>query len=229
MVEEYLTDDEQLEEVKRWLKENGAWIVGGVLVGAALIFGWRYYGSHQDDRALAASSAFSALNVALDVNDKAKARQLADAVIQNHAGSPYADQAKLVLARLDVDDGKLDAAMAPLGEVMNGSKDVNLRSVARLRLARVQIAAAKPDEALKTLADPIPAGFAGPYHEVRGDAQAAKKATAAALTEYQAALAAGDAVGLSASVVALKIQDLGGAPTPASNTVAIAPNPKAKP
>ena len=43
MAEEYMTDDEQLEIVKRHIKEYGAWIVGGVVLGVAGLFGWRYY------------------------------------------------------------------------------------------------------------------------------------------------------------------------------------------
>jgi predicted negative regulator of RcsB-dependent stress response len=41
MAEDYLTDDEQLEHVKRVVAENWVWVAGGVVLGAALIFGYR--------------------------------------------------------------------------------------------------------------------------------------------------------------------------------------------
>ena len=120
MPEEYLTDDEQLEAVKHAFTEYAPWIVGGVLIGAAAFFGFRYYQSTMNERALKAAAQFSAMTAALQVNDKPKSRQLADGLIKDYASSPYADQAQLTLARLDVDDGQLDKAIAPLTEVMNG-------------------------------------------------------------------------------------------------------------
>ena len=76
---------------------------------------------------------------------------------------------------------------------MNNSKDAELQQIARLRLARVLIDQGKSDEAIKTLAERMPAAFAVRYHEVRGDAFLAKKDVPGALTEYQAALAAATA------------------------------------
>jgi predicted negative regulator of RcsB-dependent stress response len=67
---------------------------------------------------------------------------------------------------------------------------LELRHIARLRLARVLIDQGKPDEALKTLAKAPPGGVRVRYHEVRGDAFYAKKDVKSALSEYQAALAA---------------------------------------
>lgn len=228
MAEEYLTDDEQLEAVKHLISEYAPWLIGGVLIGAALFFGIRYYQSYTNERALKAASQFSAMAAALQANDHAKSRQIADDLIKDYPRSPYADQAELALARLDVDDGQLDKAVAPLTHVMSGSKDTELRKIARLRLARILTDQGKPDEALKTLADPMPPAFAGVYHEVRGDAYLAKKDVADARTEYAVALAAGSAGSVNTSLLELKIQDLG-APTPATKPISVDVTNKANP
>ena len=229
MAEEYLTDDEQLEAVKRLLVEYAPWLIGGVLLGAALFFGVRYYQNYNNERAFRAAAQFSALTAAVQQNDRAKSRQIADQLIKDYASSPYADQAQLTLARLDVEDGHEGDAIAPLTHVMNDSKDDELRHVARLRLARILTDQGKPDEALKALAEPVPPGFAGPYHEVRGDAYLAKKSIPDAVTEYHAALGSSSASGMNAALLELKIQDLGGAPAPTAKTTAVdAPN-EAKP
>jgi len=229
MAEEYLTDDEQLEAVKRLVVEYAPWLLGGVLVGAALFFGIRYFQNYTNERAYRAAGQFGAMTNALEANDHAKSRQIADGLIRDYADSPYADQARLTLARLDVDDGQLDKAVAPLTQVMDDSKDTELRQIARLRLARILTDQGKPDEAIKTLAAPMPAAFAARYHEVRGDAYLAKKDTSGARSEYQAALGAADASGINAALLELKIQDLGAGPAP----VPQAPSPgtlnKAKP
>src|ERR1700688_4466759 len=195
MAEEYLTDDEQLEAVKHLIAEYAPWLIGGVLVGAAVFFGVRYFQNYTNERAYKAAAEFSSLTAALRLNDHAKSRQIADGLVKDYASSPYADQAQLTVARLDVDDGQLDKAIAPLTKVMNDSKDTELRQIARLRLARVLTDQGKSDEAIKTLAEPMPAAFAVPYHDVRGDAFLAKKAVPDALTEYEAALAAAEAGG----------------------------------
>jgi len=113
-----------------------------------------------------------------------------------------------------VDEGQMDKAAAPLTQVMNESKDSELRQIARLRLARVQIGQGKADEAIKTLSEPMSAAFSARYHDVRGDAYYAKKDLPAARTEYQAALAAAATSGMNPALLELKIQDLGAAPAP---------------
>jgi predicted negative regulator of RcsB-dependent stress response len=112
---------------------------------------------------------------------------------------------------------------------MTDSKDSELRHIAGLRLARVLIDLGKSDEALKTLSDPIPAAFAAPYHEVRGDAYRAKKDVPDAIKEYQAALGAGDASGIDASLLELKIQDLGAVPAAPASALSLDTLNKAKP
>src|ERR1700675_4999829 len=100
MAEDYLTDDEQLEHVKRVVAENWVWVVGGIVLGAALIFGYRYYDSYRNERALRAAAQFGDMTSALEHNDRTKSRQVADGLITAYPTSPYADQAQLVIARL---------------------------------------------------------------------------------------------------------------------------------
>jgi len=215
MTDEYLTDDEQLEQVKRVVAENWAWVVGGIALGAALIFGYRYYDAYQNGRALRAAAQFDDMAAALQRNDPGKSHQIADGLIKDFPTSPYADQAQMVLARLAVDGGQLANAVAPLTEVMTHSKDLELRHVARLRLARVLIDQGKSDEALKTLAEDAGWGsFGSRAHEVRGDAFYAKKDVKSALAEYQAAMLGGETGGVDSALLQLKIADLG-TPVPA--------------
>jgi len=223
MAEEYLTDDEQLEAVKRAFTEYAPWILGGVVLGVGGWFGYQHYQSHKNEVALRAAEQFSQMTLALQLNDSKKSLQLADGLIKDFADSPYADQAQLTIARIGVESGKTADAVAPLTQVMNGSKDSELRQVARLRLARVLIDQGKPDEAIKTLAAGTPGSFAGRYHEVHGDALYAKKDIPGAIAEYNLALGATEG-GADAALLQLKLADL------ASNEKAdLASNEKAKP
>jgi predicted negative regulator of RcsB-dependent stress response len=92
--------------------------------------------------------------------------------------------------------------------VMEHTQDKELGLITRLRLARVQIAQQKPDDAITTLGGPPPGAFAPRFHEVRGDAYHAKGDNAAALKEYQAARTS-DASGVTdTQLLDLKITDL---------------------
>jgi predicted negative regulator of RcsB-dependent stress response len=214
MVEEYLTDDEQLEHVKRLASEYGPWMIGAVVLGMTFVFGLRYYENHRNERALQAAAQFGDMITALQHNDSGKTRQIANGLIRDYPSSPYADQANLTLARLYVDDGQDANAIPPLTQVMDNSKDTELRHIARLRLARVLIDQGKPDDALRILAGD-PGAFTARYHEVRGDAFYAKKDLPKAVTEYKAALGAdsasspGSANSADSAVLALKIADIG--------------------
>jgi predicted negative regulator of RcsB-dependent stress response len=229
MPDEYLTDDEQLEVVKRWTAENGPWLVGGLVIGLAGLFGYRYYERHQDERALHAAAQFDDMASALQHNDRKKTEQIAGGLIRDYPSSPYADQAKLTLARLNVDEGQDANAVSLLSQVMDTSKDTELKHVARLRLARVLIDQGKPDDALKLLTD-APGAFQALYHEVRGDAFYAKKDLRQAVTEYKEALGEGASSAAESGLLTLKIADLGlpaapMVPTPAATPTPAAPSP----
>jgi predicted negative regulator of RcsB-dependent stress response len=149
---------------------------------------------------------------------------------RDYTGSPYADQAKLLAARMYVDEAQLDHAASELAAVAEHSKDHDLQLVARLRLARVQIAQGKPESALATLGTAAEAGaFAARYHEVRGDAYYAKNDRSAALSEYRSAQSAGGET-TDSTLLKLKIADLDSgakpaAPPAAANTPAPPGNP----
>jgi predicted negative regulator of RcsB-dependent stress response len=210
MPEEYLTDDEQLEHVKHLAAEYGPWMISAVVIVLGSVYGFRYYEGHKNDQAMQAAVQFGDMTAALQHNDSTQTRRIADGLIKDYPSSPYADQAKLILARLYVDDGQDANAIPLLTQVMDTSKDSELKHIARLRLARVQIDQGKPDDAIKTLSDAA-GTFAARYHEVRGDAFYAKKDLRQAVNEYQAALgdAALNGADSDSALLALKISDLG--------------------
>jgi predicted negative regulator of RcsB-dependent stress response len=210
MAEEPLTDDEQIEELKRLTREYAPVIVLGAALGVAGLFGWRYYQTYKTDQALKAASQFTQMTVAMQANDGKKARSLAEGILKDYGRTPYADQARLALARMDIEESHDAEAVAPLTAVMNESKDSQLAQIARLRLARVLIDLGKSDEALNLVADTSKAGsFAGHYHELQGDALAAKKDVAGAVAQYKLALQNPGDGGADSAIIEMKLADLG--------------------
>ncbi|HEV2229971.1 MAG TPA: tetratricopeptide repeat protein [Steroidobacteraceae bacterium] len=219
---EYLSDKEQWEQLRTWVRENGLWVVAGVALAAAGLQGWRWWQAHLDARGVAADAAYTGMIDALEKGDRTQAFVRLGEIERDYPSSPYADQAKLLAARVYVESKELDKAAHELETVMNASRDRQLALVARMRLARVEIAQGKPDEALATLKAAEPGAFAARYHEVSGDAYYAKGDKAAALREYRSA--AGNPDLGDAALLDLKIADLAADAPPAS---AAAPAPTA--
>jgi len=224
-VEDYLSEKEQWEWVKAQVRDNAPAVVLAVVLGASVIFGWRWWQGHQDARQLAAGARYMQIVQSLDRGDRTQALVLLGELERDYPGSPYSDQARLLAARMYVDEAQLDHAASELATVVEHSRDQELARVARERLARVQIAQGKPDSALATLgAVADPGAFGARFHEVRGDALYAKGDKAAALSEYRSAQTAGAEAGDTA-LLQLKIADLESGAPKAAPTAATAPAP----
>lgn len=205
---EDLTDNEREEQLRRWWGENWLWIVGGIALGLALLAGWQYWQKTRLQSAEQDEASYLSVINALGQNQVEQAAARAKELRERRPGSPYADQADLALARMAVDRREFDDAAQRLRAVMDGSKDPELRTVARVRLARVLLEQGKHDESLALL-DPASAGaFEALYHEIRGDAYAAKGDAKAAASEYDAALAVGEEAGIDRAFVELKREAL---------------------
>ena len=203
---DYLSDKEQWEEIRTWVRENGLWVIAGVALAAAALQGWRWWQGHLDARGAQASAAYTRMIEALEKGDRTQAFVQLGQLERDYPSSPYADQGKLLAARVYVESNELDKAAHELETVTTGAKDHELALVARSRLARVEIAQGKPDAALATLNAAEPGAFAARYHEVRGDAYYAKGDKAGALKEYRSASGNPD-LG-DAALLDLKIADL---------------------
>jgi predicted negative regulator of RcsB-dependent stress response len=214
MVDDYSSDREQEEALRQWWRENWRWILGGVVLGLALLIGWRFYQSHREQQAHKAAALHSEIETALKSDDVDKAGELLGGLTSDFDKSAYAQQARLLLAKSHVDRGKFDDAVPLLRAVIDKAKDAQTAQIARMRLARVLLQQGKHDETLKLLDIQKAGAFAGPAREIRGDAFFAKGDREAARAEYAAALAADDAQ-IDRTLVELKLQEVGGvAPAP---------------
>lgn len=209
MVDELLSDREREEALREWWRDNWAWIMGGVVLGLAMLVGWHYLGIHRQTQAESAGQLYSDIAAAVAAGDAAKAQEKLTALVGDYDSSAYAQQGRLLLAKVRVDAGKFADAQSLLREVQQKSKDKELAAVATLRLARLLIQEGKHDDAVKLLEPLTAGGFGAQAREIRGDALFAKGDAEGARAEYAAALANADAQ-IDRQFVELKLQDVGG-------------------
>jgi predicted negative regulator of RcsB-dependent stress response len=193
MVDEYLSEKEQAEQLRHWLRENWLWLVAGVVLGLGIVYGYRWWNAHQAARSEEAEQQFSLMLDALGRNQRDEGLQIAGKITAEYDDTPYADQTQLVLARLDIEAGEFDKAAAALKQVMDSTRDPDLALVARLRLARVQLAKGSYDDALATLEAADSPALAARVAELRGDILVARGKPAEALLAYRQAQAATEA------------------------------------
>ncbi|MEA3638920.1 MAG: tetratricopeptide repeat protein [Lamprobacter sp.] len=211
---ELTTDDEKVEAIKKWWKENGTAVVAGILIGLVAVFGWRAWVNHQDQVGQNASLAFEQLMMATGSGQHDSAIKQAENLVNQHAGTPYAALADLALAKVRVEQDDLDGAAKALRSAVERAKDPSLATLAALRLARVLIASNALDDALAVIEQQDQGtAFSADFAGLRGDIAVAKGQTAEARAAYEAAIA-GNA-GLS-RLIELKLQDLPAAPRSAS-------------
>ena len=209
------SEAEQMERAKSWLKANGIWIIAGIAIGAGGLGGWRWYEERRNAQAETASARYEELVEAFSRSDKTRGMTLLDQLNREYAWTPYASLGTLIAARVQVEANELDKAAVGLKSVMDNAKDEELKLVARLRLARVQAAQGKYDDALATLKVENSGEFAPRIADTRGDVLLAKGDRAGALKEYLTARTSEDNGRIDFELLDLKIRDLGGTP-PAS-------------
>ncbi|HAJ92616.1 MAG TPA: hypothetical protein DCO71_08395 [Gammaproteobacteria bacterium] len=186
-----LTDDEKLEQIKKWWSENGGSIITGVVLGLAVLFGGKAWFSWQDRNAQNASNLYTMLMNSVESGDAMAVSQKAGMLVAEYGDTPYAALASLALAKVRIEAGELEAAQAQLEWVLENSKSDIMQDTVRLRLARVLLAMENLEGA-ETLLNQKPKGaaFEPLYTEAGGDVFVARGNLTAANQAYQEALAA---------------------------------------
>lgn len=200
-------DEAQVENLKRWWKENWLALAAGLCIGLAAIVGWEQWKQFKVGKSEQASQIYEDLKKAVAADKADEAKAAGDKLAQDFTASPYAADAALLLASQAVEQNRLDEALKQLQWVSSNSKDEGIQRLARLRQARVLWAQNKPDEALKLL-DGEAGDYAVLFDELRGDIKLAQGDQAAARQAYEKALkSAADGAG-NRELLQRKLDDL---------------------
>lgn len=202
----YDTEEEQLEALKSWWKENGQSSLVGVALGIALIVGWNYWQAYKLEKAEQASNLYDQFMKAAAENKNDSAEKLAEIIQAQYKGTEYASFSGLLEAKLKVEQGDLAGARELLTRLA-ADADKELSNIAKLRLARLMLANAEYEQGLQLISQIDPSStssFSGNYDELAGDFLVALDRLDEARTSYEKALRSGQ----QSPLLKIKIDDL---------------------
>jgi len=205
-METYLTEEERVEALQRWWKENKSSLFMGLAMGLLIIIGWKYWQGHQQAQREQASLTYHLMGRAIAAKQPEEAVKMGQQLIESYPSTTYAEFARISLAKLKVEAGDLEAAKLRLEEEVKQGHDETLKELARLRLARVLLARGEADAGILLLqgTQSTAGKFSALFEEVRGDLLIAAKRPEEARTAYQKAKELGN----RSPLLDLKIHDL---------------------
>jgi len=206
----FSSDEEALEAVKHWWKENGGYVIAGLVLGVAIIAGWRFWQASQESQAANAAQLYQQTVMTVEARDWDEAASVVDELRSDYRRTAYAAYASLQLSAFAVDRDELDEAADLLNWVLENARDQELVKLSKVRLARVRIAMGEPETALSILDISDPGRFAPLFEEVRGDALVASGDRAAARQAYRRALDSDSEEFAARPELEMKYNDLAG-------------------
>ncbi|WHP62182.1 YfgM family protein [Vibrio harveyi] len=202
-MELYDTEEQQVEAIKDWWKENGKAVIIGAVVGLGGLFGWRYYQDSVIQASEAASQSYTTVMNALQTKG-ADAQADIQAFIDSNKVKEYSVLAALQLAKVQVDAKDLSTALEQLKWAQSNTKDAALTPLISYRIARIEAEMGNFDAANAELGKVTDAAWTGRIAELRGDIALRQGDKEAAYTAYTEAQQAADA----SPALQMKLDDL---------------------
>ena len=224
---EDLSEKEQIDAMRSWWKENGRFVISGIVLGVVILVSWNRWQAHQETTGLEASELFETLAVEVNDGDLEGAESAAASLYEDYGSTSYAALSRLAMAKLYMENGRDQDAADTLNALLEshsrtgipligplqaflGMPDLSeLQMVGRLRLAKIYLYQDKHEEAIELLLGFGESSFSARYDEILGDAYAALGRISDANAAYERAmLDDASAPTVNRALVQMKIVDL---------------------
>ncbi|MDP2071415.1 tetratricopeptide repeat protein [Methylotenera sp.] len=203
-----LEEQEQIDELKAWWKQNGKLIstlVIGLLVAYAAYQGWHYY---QNKQAVEASTQYQDLLVTEEKDLKAIQEKSA-VLMEKFGATPYAGRAALLSAKANYQANEIKSAKAQLEWTIKNAIETSVSALASLQLANILAEEKDYEAALKLLNAPHDAGFDGLFADLKGDILVSQGKNPEAKAAYEEALIKLEPQGKFRAITQQKLEALG--------------------
>ena len=185
-----IEEEQEINQLKDWWKENGKTIIVAFILGVGGMFGWRYWQSHQAEQIAQASAQYDALIYSAQQDEQAKKANI-EQFVQANSKTAYAVFALLDEAKKAAEKQDFAAAEANLNQALTQSQDEVLISIVALRLSAVQFQLGQLDNALTTLHQVKGESFNARKAILTGDIEVAKRDKVAAKKSFEQAQQSG--------------------------------------
>ena len=200
-----IEEEQEINQLKDWWKENGKTIIVAFILGVGGMFGWRYWQAHQAEQIAQASAQYDALIYSAQQDEQAKKANI-EQFVQANSKTAYAVFALLDEAKKATEKQDFSAAEANLNQALTQSQDEVLTSIVALRLSAVQFQLGQLDNALTTLNQVKGESFNARKAILTGDIQIAKGDKVAAKNSFEQAQQSGSQ--LEQQMAKLKLNNL---------------------
>ena len=146
-----LEEQESIDQMKAWWEKWGTPITAAVCVCCLGFAGWNGWHWYQRNQAANASGAYVQLQNAIYQNDTKNVKSIADGLISEYGSTIYAPLGALASAAVEAQEGNLDLARTRLTWVIEKSCHPEYDTIARVRLAGIELSAKNPQAALKVV------------------------------------------------------------------------------
>jgi predicted negative regulator of RcsB-dependent stress response len=204
-----LQEQEQLDTLKAWWKDNGNWVLGIVLLAVVIMGGWRAWQYYQNKQTTEAANMYQQFVEQLASKDTKRVNDAAAAMMDKYAATPYASRAALIAAQVNESGNEKLRAKTQLQWVIEHADETGLKSVAELRLASVLLDEKNFAGALKLLDSKHAASFDGLYADLKGDVLTVEGKLADAHAAYKLAYAKFDEKSPYRNLVQMKLDTFG--------------------
>ena len=181
---EYMSDEEQINRLNEWWKENGMTLLVAVGLAIVGIVGWNIYSDSRQERTEASTALYAKY---VDATAEGK-ETLAEQMKTEFPGTSVRSLVALAEAKKAADKGDLAAASQALIEARDAAPDALLAELAMIRLAKVQYAQGDAQSALQTLQGIRNAGYQSWALELTGDIYLGEGQTEQAYAAYSSAM-----------------------------------------
>lgn len=184
----YMTEDEQLEAIKKWWNRHGNKISICLTIVLLCVAGYRYMNWRQEKITQEASVVYEQMMVALANHDNKSVRSFATQLTKDYTNSVYADAAHMTLAKIYVTKNKLAEAKEELQKVDSKSKRTAIKQIAKIRLARILAAEHSYEAALQQLTVLEDKTYLPVINELKGDIYSVTGQYQQAINAYKQAM-----------------------------------------
>ncbi|MDP3439451.1 MAG: tetratricopeptide repeat protein [Azonexus sp.] len=181
-----LEEQEQLDTLKTWWKMHGNLVTGLVTAFCLAVVAWQGWNWYQRGQVTQASAVFVVLEQAVINRDAQKTKSAAGELAEKFGSTSYAGLGALLAAKQSFEAGDLKTARAQLVWAADNGKD-EIKDIARLRLAAVELDDKAYDAALKQLEATHSSAFSPRFLEMKGDVLSAQGKKVEARAAYKAA------------------------------------------